>query len=295
MKALSLYRQAIEKDPTYARAYAGIADCYGVLGSAGFGMMRPSEAFPQAKAAAQKALAIDDSLAEAHASLGGCALMYDWDWAAAERSLQKAVGLDPENVTTRLLYSQFLAITGRLEDAEREARRVADSDPLFPNGPGWLAVTLYSRRRYDEALQAAAKALELDPHFVPAHLVVLSTYQSQGRLADAISYAESITSTVKLPLFIATKGQLYGFAHRLDDAHAALEELKQLSTKIYVSPFLFCIIYYGIGDRQAWEAALWKAYEERANGLVFIKVSPLFDPIRSEPIYEELVRKIGLP
>jgi non-specific serine/threonine protein kinase len=295
MKALGFYRQAIEKDPTYARAYAGIADCYGVLGSSGFGMMRPSEAFPQAKAAAQKALAIDDSLAEAHASLGGCAMMYDWDWGAAERSLQKAIGLDPDNVTTRLLYSQFLAITGRLDEAEREARRVVDLDPLFPNGPGWLGVTLYNRRRYDEALQATAKALELDPYFAPSHLIVLSVYQSQGRSADAISYAEKLTPTIKLPLFVAMKGQLYGLAHRTDDALAALEELKQLSTKMYVSPFLFGCLYYGLGDRAAWEGALWKAYEERSNGLVFIKVSPLIDPIRSEPIYEELLKKIGLP
>ena len=291
-KAIECYQQAIAKDPDFARAYSGLADCYSMMGSSAFGTVRPAEMLPRARAAAEKAIALDSSLAEAHNSLGVCALFFDWDWTAAERAFRRSLELNPENAVARISYSQYLLIVGRLDDCIREARRAAEKDPLAPN---WVGTALVFSGKYDEAIIEANNAIELNPSFPPPYLALCIAYQRKGELTKAIEYAEKAASVVRLPLTLSMQGWIYAVAGRHDDAIRVLDELQQLARNTHVAPIHFATIHAGIGDVEAWRKAMLDSYEERSNGLVFLKAFPQFEPMRSDPVFQELVRKIGLP
>ena len=295
MKAVGFYRQAIAKDPNYARAYAGIADAYTVLGSGVFGSMRPTEAFPQAKAAVKKALSLDDSLSEAHAALTRCALYYDWDWSTAERAIRRAMDLDPGNQIARVVHSQFLLVTGRIDDAIQAARLAAQMDPLVVYATGWLGASLVFARRYDEGSDVLAEVLEMDPNFFPAHFMLLSTYYSRAQLNEGMEYAERLSSQFKIPAILCLKGTFYAAAGRTEEAAQLLKEVRELSESRYVSPALFANISFLLGDVEGYRTTMWQAYEQHDVGLIYLKVAPWYDPIRSDPVYQELVAKIGLP
>ena len=291
-KAIECYQQAIAKDPDFARAYSGLADCYSMMGSSAFGTVRPAEMLPRARAAAEKAIALDSSLAEAHNSLGVCALFFDWDWTAAERAFRRSLELNPENAVARISYSQYLLIAARLDDCIREARRAAEKDPLAPN---WVGTALVFSGKYDEAIIEANNAIELNPSFPPPYLALCIAYQRKGELTKAIEYAEKAASVVRLPLTLSMQGWIYAVAGRHDDAIRVLDELKEMANNVYVAPIHFATIHAGMGDVEAWRKAIRDSYEERTNGLVFLKAFPQFEPMRSDPVFQELVRKIGLP
>ena len=292
---MDFYRQALAKDPNYARAYAGLADAYSALGSGVFGGMRPSDVFPRAKAAMSKALSLDDSLAEAHAAHARCALFYDWDWDVAERAVRRALELDSGNIITRVLHGNLLFVTGRIDEGIQEARRTAEMEPLSVNTIGWLGVSLVFGRRYDEASDVLKKALEMDPSFVPAHLVLVNAYAMKGQVQEAKEYTERLASQFKIPAFLCMKGVLSAILGRNEEALQVLSEIKKLSESHYISASLYAGIYYALGDVESWKTAMKQAFEQHDVGLVFLKVFPWNDPIRTEPLYQELVAKIGLP
>jgi serine/threonine protein kinase/Flp pilus assembly protein TadD len=191
-KALQFYQEAIEEDPTYALAYAGIADGYAMLGFTPYGHLRPTEAFPRAKAAAHRALTLDPSLAEAHVSLGFCAFLYDWDWAGAEQEFRRALEMNPDNLLAYIWYAQMLALLGRPADALQTARQAITVDPLAAWGPANLGLVHYLLRQFDEGEAASRQALELDPNYLSAHVYLALCHQARGDLAAATALFEKV-------------------------------------------------------------------------------------------------------
>jgi serine/threonine protein kinase/tetratricopeptide (TPR) repeat protein len=290
-KAIGFYQQAIEIDPLYAVAFAGIADCYAMLG--GFvGTMRPADAFPRAKAAAEKALSLDNSLSEAHTSLGICLLQYEWDWARAEREFSRSIELNGENAVARLNYSILLAAVGRKDESLREAERATELDPLSAMTLTNLGVINFVARQYDECIRVCKKALEIDPGYANSYGMLAFAHQAKGELTEALNWLERATAITPM---LTVRGWAYGLAGRTNDVISMVRGLEQLSTQYYVSPWLFVTIYTGSGDVEAWRKALRESYEDRSNGLVMIKALPIFDAWRSDPVYQDIVRKLAFP
>jgi non-specific serine/threonine protein kinase len=293
-KALELYQQAIERDPNYALAYAGVADCYAHLGFTPYGSMPPRQAYPRAKSAAHKALALDDSLGEAHASLALCALLYDWDWSAAERGFRHAIDLAHESLGARVWCASLLAIIGRSEDATHEAHRIVEIDPLSVNALTACGQTLYFMRQYDEAARALVQALEINPNYPTALIFLGLIHLARNEFAKATTYAEKAASVFDHPYWLGVKGGFYGFAGKKDEALAVLEQLKGLARQSYVSPYCFVWVYHGLGDLELLKNAMQASLEERSGLLPFLDM-PHNDSIRHEPFFQEIVRKVGLP
>ena len=293
-KALELYQQAIEHDPTYASAWSGIADCYALLGFTPYGAMRPTDAFPRAKAAAQKALALDDTIAEAHSSMALCAFWYDWDWDGAERAFRRALEMRPDNIPGYVWYSELLSVTGRADEAVDVARRATSLDPLSASAAGQLSLALYLARRHDEAILAGAKALELEPNDVSALIYVALARIAKQEFAQAtvlIERAAGLTAHLHWKAHVAL---VYGLAGRRDDALQILDSLKTAARDTYVSPYSFGTVYLGLGDVANWKRTMDECVEERNPLLVFLD-APWNDPFRDDPFVTELRRKIGLP
>jgi non-specific serine/threonine protein kinase len=292
-KAIDFYQQALTKDPNYALAYSGVADCYAFLGGTIGGGLRPAEAFPRARAAAEMALALDGSLSEAHTSLGLSFFYDEWDWAGAEREFRRSIELNPDNAMAHRACALLLTAIGRLEEALREAQRAAELDPLSAASaflPGWV---LCFSRRYDEAVAVLKKVVEIDSSYPLTHTFLAWAYQAKGELSEAIAWAEAFAG--KGAHNLALRGMLYGRAARHSDAMHMMEELKNLSREQYVSPWSFSVIHLGMGDLEAWRKAMWEAYEDRSVTCAFLKVYPFLDPVKSDPVFQEIVRRVGLP
>jgi TolB-like protein/DNA-binding winged helix-turn-helix (wHTH) protein/tetratricopeptide (TPR) repeat protein len=293
-KATSYYQQALNEDPAYAPAYAGLADAYNLL--AFFTVLPPSEVMPKAKAAALKALELDDTLAEADVSLGWASFTYDRDWPAAGKHLERAVALKPAYPLAHSYYSLYLSALGRSEEGLTEAKRALDLDPVSPAIVHYVGVQLYLARRFDEAIEQCRKAQELDPSFAPAHGTLGHVYAAKGMYREALAEYEKYSA-----LSGGSPGStaLVGYAHaRLGQRSYALRVLDQLraaSKQRYVPAVSFAIVYVGLGEKE--HAFLWleKAYDERTNSLAYLKVQATWDPLRPDPRFDDLVRRIGLP
>jgi eukaryotic-like serine/threonine-protein kinase len=292
-KAIEFYKQAIEKDPAYALPYSGLADCYTTQVIV-WNVVPPNEGFPQGKAAAEKALALDDSLSEAHASLAVCAYIYDRDWAAAERAFRRSIDLDPQNALARGWYALFLACLARFDQAIHEAERAVQTDPLSPLLTFYLGHVNTLARNYDAATIAARKTIELDPNFVLAYTTLAFAHQGKGNIAEAVSYAEKAASMLKVFFTISVKGWLYALAGRRDDAVQMLNDLKELAKDSYVSSLYFALIYVGLGEVEQCRKALRAAYDERSD-ISRLNVGHMFDPMRSDPVFQEIVGKMRFP
>ena len=292
-KAIGLYQQALAKDPDYALAYSGIADCYSALGSF-LGAMRPAEAFPKARAAAEKALALDPSLSEAHTSLATCAFYYDWNWEVAERESRRAIEFNPENSIAHRVYGMFLVAMKRYGDAARETERAIELDPVSALTTYTLGLIYYCATRFDEAIVVCKKAIELDPSFPGAYAGLILSYAAKADPIEVIRWAEE-PIYAKSHLSQGPRGIAYAVAGRRTDALQMLSELEQLSQKQYVSPHHSIFIHYALGDMDAFRAGLRTAYEDRTNTLVFFNIIPLLEPVRSDPAFQEIMQKVGLP
>ena len=296
-RATELFQRAIEKDPGYALAYSGLADTYGILGNNGY--LSPQEAYPLAKAAAQKALEIDPQSAEAHASLGFVLFGYDWDWAGAEQEYRRAIDLNPNYGAAHHSYALLFGSRGRLDQAIHEEDIARQLDPLAPRPYTSLAWDLYFERRYDEAIRELTRALSLEPNHYWSHALLGLNYSQKGMHEQAIAEIRRARELGNIESQnLVWLGIAYANWGKRSEALECLTRLNQLSKHDYVVPTLPALLYSRLGDKQQAFAWLEKAYQERDPWLLVIftqKGEPGFDPLRSDPRYADLLRRIGLP
>jgi TolB-like protein/Flp pilus assembly protein TadD len=293
-KAVEFFQQAIEKDPNYALAYAGLADSYNVL--AVFSELPPKEAYPKAKAAAMKALEIDDTLAEAHTSLASVRLRHDWDWLGAEGEFKRAIKLNPSYATARYWYALYLAQMGRFDEAIAEAKRAQEVDPVSLVTNYHVGAILYYARQYDKAIEQLRMTLELDPNFAVAHTFLGRAYRQKGMYEEAIAeFQKAITLAGVSSNRLGELGHAYAVSGNRGEARKALDELKELSKRRYVSPYAMALLYIGLDEKDQALKWLGKAHEERISSLDTLKVNPMFDTLCSDPTFADLLRRMGLP
>ncbi len=292
-KGLGYFQQAIEKDPTYASAYAGIADYYNLVGH--FGYLHPKEVYPRAKVAAKKALEIDETLAEAHNSLAFVRAVHDWNWESAEREFKRAIELNPSYATAHQWYAYYLAVMGRHDESIAEAKRAQELDPLSLIINALVGAVFCEARQYDQAIGQCRKALEMERNFIPAHSNLGEAYLRKGMCEEAVSeFQEATNLSLGSPIFITQLGHAYAVAGKRGEALKILDELKELSKRKYVSSYGIALIHTAFGKKDQVFQWLEKAYEERDSLLCEIKVEPAFDNMRSDPRFTALLKKMGL-
>ena len=293
-KAVEYFQQALDKDPAYSLAYAGLADTYAYLSF--FNVVPPREAMPKAKAAAVKALEIDNDLAEAHVSLGYVSFTYDGDWSAAGKHFEQALALNPAYSRAHTFYPFYLSSLGRSEEALAVAKRALDLDPASPAVSHSLAVQLYLARKFDRAIEQAHDTLEMDANFAISYAVLGEVYLSKGMYREGLPALEKYSA---LSRSSATSLALLGYSHaRLGERKEALqmiEELKAASKQSFVPALFVALVYAGLEDKDQAFTWLEKAYEERFNRLAYLKVEALWDPLRSDPRFADLLRRVGIP
>jgi DNA-binding winged helix-turn-helix (wHTH) protein/TolB-like protein/Flp pilus assembly protein TadD len=291
---ISHFRQAVKIDPSYGLAHVGLADAYRVL--ALIGESPATEEFPQAKAAAQKAVVIDDGLAEAHAALGLITFWYDWDFGEAENQFKRAVELDPNSADTRQAYATLLTYTGRHAEALAEIKRARELDPLNLRIGALEGVMLINTGRPEEALVRLQKTLELEPNYWFAGQYVASAYIEKGMFAEAAAKArkarELSGASTRPTGFL---GYALAKAGRRAEARAELEGLLRLSEERHVSPYNIAMICNGLGESDEALAWLERGYREREPRMVFLKAEPKWNNLRDDPRFQDLVRRVGLP
>ena len=293
-KAAEYFNQAIAIDPTFALAYSGLGDTYGA--SATNGWISPREGYPKGKIAAKRALELDETLAEAHTTLGALTMFYDFDWAGAEREYKRAIELNPNYSITYEVYSYLLGATGRFDEGVQMAKRGAELDPLSPPLITDVSGAYYLARRYDDAVKQLQKSLEIDPNHFGAHLALGTVYEVKGRPDEAIKELEKAISIAgRTSAVLAMLGRVYASSGKQAEAQKILAELNEMSKTGYVSPWDMAILYVGLGDKDRALEQLNKAYEDRAGWIIDVKVEPMLDPLRSDPRFAELVSRMNLP
>lgn len=289
-KGTEYFQQAIERDPHYAPAYAGLADCYNMLNN--YDVLPPRDAAPKAKAAATKALEIDHTLAEGHASLAFTLMYYDWDWSGAEREFQRAIELNPSYAEAHHWYGLYLTAMGRFDEAMAEIRRAEGLDPLsliINTNVGWV---FYFRRQYDQAIEQYRKTLEMDPSFLSAHVKLGWAYEQKQMYEEAI--AEFQTVLTRLGDDVLTElGHAYAVAGQKDKAIKVIAQLRGRAKRRYVSPYLVATIYAGLGETDQAFAWLEKSYDSRCGWLSWLRVDPRLDALRADLRFASLLRRLG--
>jgi DNA-binding winged helix-turn-helix (wHTH) protein/TolB-like protein/Tfp pilus assembly protein PilF len=289
-KAIQKFNQALTKDPQYALAYVGLADSYGALAVYGYKPM--TDSYPRAMEAAERALKIDEMLGEAHTSLAVGLADYDRDWTRAEQHYRRGIELSPNHPQGRYYYAGFLAGMGRFDEAIREAKQGQKIDPLSPNSNVGVAYSLNLARRYDEAIQETLKALELDGGFGLAHAFLVESYLGKKMYNEAIATLQKLERSN--PLNIASLGYAYAMSGRPAEARKILKELDQLSSHQNVPAICRAKIYIGLNEKDRAFEALDQALDERAWEFGMVKTGYLFDPLRSDPRFISLLRRVGL-
>jgi DNA-binding winged helix-turn-helix (wHTH) protein/TolB-like protein/Flp pilus assembly protein TadD len=294
-KGIEYFKQAIVLDPNYAAAYIGLASAYTTLGGV-LGFRPPGENLPKAKAAVMKALEIDETLADAHALLASYKLKYEWNWPEAERELKRALELDPNNAAAHDAYGTYFQSMGRFDEALAERKLAQKFDPVSPSSVANVGYPLYYARRYDEAIGHFQRALELNPNYSWGHLWVGQAYVQKGMYEEAIAEInKAITLSGGNIRALATLGHAFAAAGKRDEAQKVLVELEQLSKQTYVSPYFMAVVYSGLEEKDQAFHRLEQAYQERHAYMVLLKVEPVFDPLRSDPRFAGLMRRVGLP
>jgi len=292
-RGIEHFEEALREDSRFAAAYAGLADCYAAL--AAYNIRPPRQVMPKAKEAARRALEIDETMAEPHATLGFVMALYDWDWQGADREFQRALELNPGYASAHQWYAVYLVAIGRVDEAIAESDRAQELDPLslsISEGAGWLR---YSARRYDEAIDQFQQTLELDPNYGQALRYLGLSYLKKGMPGEAMAALERARSALGAQTDVqADLALAYALAGDRRMAEKMLEELTRNSRANYVSPFLIASFHIGLGRVDPALDWLEKAYQERTGNLIFLNVDPLFDKLRSEPRFEKLLKRIGL-
>jgi TolB-like protein/Tfp pilus assembly protein PilF/predicted Ser/Thr protein kinase len=293
-KALECFQGVVAKDPQDARGYAGIADSYLMLVE--YGTIPAGEAIQKARVAARKALELDDSLAEAHASLASIKEDYDWDWAGAENEFQRAIELNPSYATSRQWYAEFVAEMGRFDQGIEEIKRAQDVDPLSLIVNTVAGMIFYEARLNNEAMSQLHKVIELDPDFAEAHQLLGQTYLQLSRYEEAeAELQKALALSGGSAQNEACLGQAYGLWGRKQQARTILERLKIRSKQSYVSPSDLSKVYAGLGETDKALDLLEETYQQRLPSMVNLKVDPSFDSVRTSPRFQSLLHRIGFP
>jgi tetratricopeptide (TPR) repeat protein len=290
-RAIDYYQQSIAKDPNFARAYAGLADSYSLLPP--YSTASPREYMPKARAAALRALELDKDLPEAHTALALIVQNYDYDWQTAGREYQRAIELNPNYATAHHWYAEHLMWRGRFDEALRESERARQLDPLSLIIATDNGAILYFSRQYDRAIEKLRAVRELDPSFPRAAGLMVRAYEQKGMFADALADVEK-----SCPLYnswaCSELVYIYGRTGQEAQAGLALAKLERLNRRQPVDPAVFVEPYIGMNNKD--EAFFWldKAYAQHSNALTGLKVDPIYDPLRSDPRFQDLLRRVGL-
>ncbi|MGA9511709.1 MAG: tetratricopeptide repeat protein, partial [Candidatus Sulfotelmatobacter sp.] len=290
-QAVKYFQRATALDPTYARAYAGLAESYAVMG--GYMVSPSNEQARKGRAAARRALELDDQLPEAHTALGFIAENHDWDWRTAEKEYQRAIQLNPNYATGHQLYAECLALQGRFDEAFPEIERARQLDPLSLIIATDNGAILFFAHQYDRAIEQFRAVLEMDPNFPRAHMLI-AVYAQKGLFADALADAEGLRRREESSWSWGALAYIYGRSGQRAKAKFALEQLERESRSQVVDPLSFAIAYIGIGDKEQAIAWLQRAYQWHSSSLTALKVDPTYDPLRNDPRFQALVRRIGL-
>ena len=292
-QAIVYFQRAIDLDPSYAEAYASLGSCYGILGH--LTAIPPNESLPRNKAAALRALEIDDTVSEAHAQLGFATMFYDHDWPRAEMEFERALELNPSNANAHRGLAQYFVSNARFEDAGAEIERARKLDPVSLGinfDQGWF---LHFARKPDEAIAKLQRTLEMDPNFAVAHFGLGNAYELKGEYERAIAeYQTAIALSGQVTTRIGSLGHAYAMAGRKNEALQTLKRLQELTRRQYVSPYHTALIYVGLGDKAEAFAWLEKAYNDHYWMMAFLKVDPRLDPLRSDLRFQDMLRRVGL-
>jgi serine/threonine protein kinase/Tfp pilus assembly protein PilF len=292
-KGIEYFEQATEKDPAYALAYVGLADSYTIMQD--YDYLSTKDALARAKPAVARALALDDSLGEAHLAMAMIKNNFEWDWAGAEREFKRALELNPNQATAHQWYSIFLSNMGRHEEALEQNQQALKLDPLSLIINANTGQLRYFARRYDEAIEKLKKAIELDPNFHVAHFALASVYEQKGMCKEGVTEASKAATLSGQPELAEALRRGLAESGCRGAALRHLEALKELSKREYVSPAFLADDYVRLGDKDRAMEWLEKGYLERASGIPYLKVEPLYDPLRSDPRFQDLLRRVGFP
>ncbi|HEX8250163.1 MAG TPA: tetratricopeptide repeat protein, partial [Pyrinomonadaceae bacterium] len=292
-KGMAYFQQAIEIDPNYALAYVGISDAYRSFVLSG--EIPATEVMPKARAATNKALEIDDSLAEAHSSLSSIIFWYDWDWAAAENEIKRAIELNPNNADAHMFYAYILSLTGRHQESIAEAKRAGELDPLSLVAGALEGLFLFHAGQHDEALAKLLKTSEMDSNFPLPHLFAASVYIEKGMYREAVAEARrarELNSGSSGP--VAFLGYALAKSGKQAEARKLLDEMLKESAKQYLSPYHIALIYNALDERDETFVWLERGFEQRDIRMAFLKIEPKWNNLRSEPRFVSLLKRMNL-
>jgi tetratricopeptide (TPR) repeat protein len=289
--AVQYFQQAAAKDPSYARAYAGLAKGYAILSA--YSGQGEAEFMPKARAAASKALEMDESSSEAHTALALIVQNHDWDWQASEKEFRRAIELNPNDATAHHWYAEHLMWRGRFEEALEQSERAHQLDPLSLIIAADNGAILYFSRNYDAAIEKWRSVQDMDPGFMRAHLIV-GAYIEKGMFAEALADNEKLRPTISDGAYWSMLAYIYGRARQMTEAQRALHELLEIEKSRPIDPTTIAQAFAGMGDQDQALAWLEKAYAGRSNGLTSLKVNPAYDLLRGDRRFRELLRRVGL-
>ena len=291
-KGIEFFHQALGIAPDYALAYAGMAEAYYATSNI---QKRPREVMPKAEAAAKKALALDDTLAEAHTSLALVHAFYNWDWSAADREFQRALELNPGYARGHEWYGVYLATTGRVEEGAQELRRARELDPLSLSASFYSMLPFYFARQPDRQMEQIRKVQEMDPNFYMVPWGLGMGHALKGEYPQAIAELRKARQMDDSPGILAELARVYALSGNRTEALKLLDELKKQAKRRYVAPTYFASVYGALGEKDKAFEWLGKAFEERDENMTWLKVDPVLDPLRSDPRFQDVLRRMGLP
>ena len=293
-KGIESYEKAIELDPDYALAYAGLADAYGALGGV-FGFVSPTDTFPKSRAAALRAIELDETLAEAHVALANLKLSYEWNWEEAEREFKRALELNANSARAYSGYGSYLQARGRFNEAIAARRQAQKLEPLSPDLTANVGYPYYYAHQYDQAIACYREALEMDPNYFWASLWLGQVFVQQGKYdAAIIEINKAVNLSGRNVRTVASLAHAYAVSGKKDEAVKLLDELKQRSANTYVAPYFIALVLAGLGENDAAFQWLEKAYQERFPYLYLLKVEPVFYGLHSDLRFAALLKKVRL-
>lgn len=293
-RSIAQFKQALEIDPDYALAYAGLADVY--KGLAFYNFAAPNETMPQAKEASLRAIALNSTLAEPHASLAHVLTNYDWNWSEAEKEFKLSLELNPDYATAHQWYAiHYLTAKGRFEEALQHMKRATELEPTSLVMNSFMGATLHYAGKTDEAIEQLRKTIEMDPNFAVAHWQLGLAYEQKGKFDEAVAeFQQAVTLSGGSPLMKAALAHVYAKTNKKSEAIRILNELQELSKRSYLSSYEVAAVYVALGDKEQAFQFLEQAYKEHCFHLVFLNVWPQFAPVRSDPRFRDLLHRIGL-